>query len=375
LIPLSRLCGQEGVKRAILDFVNRNRPASAYLFYGREGVGKWQAAVCVAALLNCDNRVVDEDGRVIDFCGVCRNCIQVLNLGFPEMHIAMALPPFRSESEGAALSLEFLEEKKKEPYKIITSSRQTTIPIQTAREIKRKTAIKPGEGTKRLIIFYQMEKMLPASADSLLKLIEEPPPETVIIMTARDPGNLLPTIQSRAHKVRFGPISESEIVRYISDRYDEEADKLELIAGLSEGSLGRALELISDESASSLRQVSFYMFKGLFVKETSSAIATLIELLNPNDRGQGQVVLSHWQSFISDLIVIKYGREGSEIVNKDLRLELEKLAGHIYGYDQIGRMEEVIRDVLISLGRNAHMRLAFAALAFRLRDRIYLPGR
>lgn len=367
MTPLNDVCGQETVKKILLNSLNRNRLASTFLFHGDDGVGKWPTAIALAALVNCEKPLIDQSGSVLDACGECRNCNQILNLSFSELYLALPLPPHKNEAEAIELNLEFIQQKKTEPYKIISSTRQMTIPIDVARQIKRKTAIKPPEGIRRVILFYQMEKMLPSSADSLLKLIEEPPPETIIILTTRDPESLLPTIQSRAQKIRFRPVSTAEISGYLADRYGIASDRAEFFSRLAEGSIGRAINSIDDGGESSTRQVSFLVFKALFQKDNPAAAATLYEFINPNNRGEVEQILSFWQSFLSDLILLRYSRDSSELLNTDLAGELENIANRITGAENFCLMLDDVRDVKISLRRNVHIRPAMTALVFDLK--------
>ena len=369
MTPLDDIYGQEIARKILLNSYRRNRLASTYLFYGDDGIGKWPTAVALAALVNCEAPVKDEGGAVIDACGECRNCRQVLNLTFPEMFFAVPIPPHRSESDASDLILEYLQQKRETPYRIITSTRQLTIPISIARDIKRRTAIKPANGTKRVILFYQMEKMLASSADSLLKLIEEPPPETIIILTVRDPENLLPTIQSRAQKIAFRPIPEIEIARHLQARHDIAPEKAAFYSRLSEGSLGRAVALVNEEE-SSIREVSFLMFKALFQKDNPSAFAVVNEMINPNNRGEAEQVLQFWQSFMSDLILLKYGRDASGLTNTDLLSELEKLANQVAGGDDFCSLVDYIKEMHLGIRRNVHIRPAMAAFVFNFKKHI-----
>ncbi len=364
---LNDIPGQDLAKKILLNSYNRSRIASTYLFYGPDGVGKWSMAMAVAALLNCEDRVKDDDGRVIDACGKCRNCRAIANLIFQEMYFAVPLPPRKSDKEIPDRIREYLDIKKEEPYKIVTSTRQLTIPIECAREIKRQTSVKPTENMTRVVVFYQMEKMLASSADSLLKLIEEPPPETVIILTAIDPNNLLPTIQSRSQKIRFKPVATDDIASYLSTKYEIPEGRAGFAARLSLGSLGQALDLVSDESDSSLRQVSLLMLKEILTGNTPSAVNTAVEFLNPNDRGSAERVLSYWQSYFSDLICVRYGKGSDRIINADFKTELEQLAGKIGGPDSLAEVVDQIGQLQGALRLNVHIRPAMAAFVLKAR--------
>jgi DNA polymerase III subunit delta' len=153
LTPLNDILGQDIAKRIIRNSFNKNKLASTYLFYGSDGIGKWPAALALAALVNCEQPLTDEDGQAIDACGVCRNCRQIINLSFPELYLGVPIPPHKNEAEANELIQQYAGLKKQEPYKIITSSRQLTIPIDIARAVKRKTAIKPPENITRVILF------------------------------------------------------------------------------------------------------------------------------------------------------------------------------------------------------------------------------
>ncbi len=367
MITLNNIPGQTIVARNLLNSFNRGRLASTYLFYGSDGQGKWATAIAFAALVNCENPLRDKSGRVLGSCRECRNCRQIANLSFSDLYFALPLPPYKNEKEFNAQYLEYLDQKRTEPYRIISSARQQTIPVEMAYEIRKKISIKHEPGIKRIILFYQMEKMLPASADALLKMIEEPPPETIIIMTAVDPDDLLPTIKSRAQRVRFLPLPAEEITRYLAERRDIGQEKASLAAHLADGSLGHALSFIDDENDSSHRQTSFLLFKNILTKDSPSAIAALSELVNPNDRGESEQIIQRWQSFLSDIIRIKHGERLTDIINLDLARELETISARINSPADFAGILDNLKKMTLSLRRNIHIRTGMSALALRLR--------
>ncbi len=367
MTPLNNIYGQKIVKRILLASINQGKRASTYLFYGRDGVGKWNMALAFTAVLNCENPIRDENDKISDACGQCRTCRQILNLNSPEVYFALPLPPHKNEAEAIDLTNNYLEEKRDEPYKIITAARQLTIPVNTARDIKRKTAIKPPAGVKRVVLFYQMERMLPASADSLLKLIEEPPPNTIIILTAADPDSLLPTIQSRAQKIGFKPIEITDIANYLIEKYEVAEKKAQFFARLSAGSIGQAINLATDDDEASTRQLSFIMFKGLFQKDNPSAVAIVNEYVNPNNRGELEKIIVFWQSFIGDLILLKFGGSSSEIINTDLKPEFERLNEQIGDFNDFIGISDELKNVILFLRRNVHIRPAISSCVLNLR--------
>jgi len=367
---LNNIPGQATAKKIIRGSLIRNRLASTYLFYGDDGIGKWAMALALTALVNCENLTEADSFELLDACGECRSCRQIANFNFGELLFAIPLTPHKNEKEAIDITLDYLKQKKEEPYSIISSTRQMTIPVSSAREMKRRTAIRPPKGAKRVILFYQMERMLTASADSLLKLIEEPPPETIIILTAGSPSNLLPTIQSRSQKIRFKPLSESDTSNYLISKYDVSAERAEFISRLANGSIGRALEFLNNESKDSVRKTAFLLFKELFFKDNPSAVALLNGMISPNNRGENEQILAHWQSFLADLIVLKYGNSAESIKSIDLRSELEQLISGLQSQDDIVNMSQEIKKTLIGLRRNIHARPALSSLVLALRKYI-----
>jgi DNA polymerase-3 subunit delta' len=370
LTPLNDIIGQDITKKIILNAINRGRLASTYLFSGDDGSGKWQMAIALAALTNCEQPIKNDDDKIIDACGECRNCRQILRLNFPELLFALPLTPHRSSAEAVDLTLAYLDEKREQPYKIIRSARQMTIPINSVREIKRKTAIKPPAGTTRIILIYQMDKMLHASADSLLKLIEEPPPETIIILTVDDPESLLPTIRSRSQMITFRPVPIDELTKHLIDNYRLPEERAALYARLAAGSPGRALGFETDENTSALRQTSFLVFKQIFLKDNPSAVGIVNEFISPNNRGEAEQILSYWQSFLGDITILKYGTDDSAIVNIDLKPELEKLSLLAISVNNLDQILKSLKKSILAMGRNVHLRPALTSLVLDIKNYI-----
>ena len=183
-----------------------DRIAGTYLFYGDEGTGRWFTAISLAALLNCEQPEKDSELNNISVpCGKCRNCLNIFALNHESLKLIIPIPPHENKLDKAIdLTNEVIAQKREEPFGILTSSTSTNIPIALAREVKKNLALKAPSGIKRVVIFYKMEKMLSASADALLKIIEEPPEDSILILICSKPDDLLPTIQSRAQKIKIG---------------------------------------------------------------------------------------------------------------------------------------------------------------------------
>lgn len=299
----------------------------------------------------------------------------VFSLNFESLYYALPIPPHKNFDEAIELTSEILQIKRAEPFRILSSAANTNIPIAVAREIKKSLSRKATERTTRVVLFHQMERMLAASADALLKLIEEPPKDTVIILTAERPESLLPTIQSRAQKVRLGRVPEDAVVGYLTEKYGLSEKRAKLLARISQGSLGRAIDMIeaSEEEDSSRRAVGFLLFKSLLLEPSPNVVAHMADLLSSRDRGEAEDLLELWQSLIRDCANYAVCSSEDKIVNIDFISELQKLADYFADPQLAFPMVENIKMTLADLRRNAHIQGALVALALRLKSNV--PGR
>lgn len=349
------------------------RVASTYMFYGRPGLGDWPLAISFTALLNCEKPIADPvDSSLAAPCGSCRNCRQISSHAFEGLLFALPLAKPKKNEDAVDQITDILNQKRDEPFRSLNSPGAVSISIEQAREINKRLSRKADKSMTRVVLFYQMEKMLPQSADALLKLIEEPPNQTVIILTTTNPDALLPTIQSRAQKIRLDRTPADVIVNYLATEYEINESKAKLLAKISEGSTGAAIELLSRNEAGeqSIRAVGFLLYKSLFLDSSPDNLSHLAELINPRDRGQVSDLLRLWQSLIRDCVYYAATGDDEDLVNVDFSAELQKLStGFRSGL--LGRqMVDDIKIALADLGRNVHIQGALMALSLKLKANV-----
>lgn len=207
------ILGQERALAYLKTAIKVGRLAHAYLFLGPEGVGKASTAKALAAALNCEVALPDGDA-----CGACPSCIRLAAGTHPDYL------EIRPTSEG----------------------RQPQIKIEQIREFRRVTAYPPVTGGWRVALIKPAEAMNDAAANSLLKTLEEPPPQHLLVLTAGVEADLFPTIVSRCQKLAFAPLPAALVAQELV-RQGLPQSQTVLLAALSGGSLGRALALDPDE--------------------------------------------------------------------------------------------------------------------------------
>jgi len=354
------------------SFENK-RTASTYLFHGPEGTGRWALAITLAALLNCEKPVKTE---ILNPCGNCPNCRKIFKLNFEGLYFAFPLAPHKNIEEAAEQITELLEQKRNEPFRILASESATNIPIDTARQIKRSLSLRGDAGTVRVVIFYKMEKMKEQSADALLKMIEEPPKDTVLIMIAGRPDALLPTIQSRAQKIKLTRVPPGIGEAYLTEKHSVKQVQAGLMMRLGDFSVGRALELIGndDDDESSNRAVGFLLFKSLFDDPGYATVEHIVDLVSPRNRAAADELLNLWEGLIRDCL--NYSKLGDEnqLVNLDFSKDIKRLSNRFSGGQAASRMSDEIKNTLEGLRRNVHIQGAVTALALRLKSHLNAAG-
>jgi DNA polymerase-3 subunit delta' len=215
------ILGQERVLSYLRAALGRDRLAHAYLFLGPEGVGKASVARALAGALNCAEP--REDG---DACGYCPSCKRLLAGTHPDF---LVIAP-------------------------TSKGRTPEILIEQIREFRRLTAYPPVGGGWRVALIKPAEALNDAAANSLLKTLEEPPPQNLIILTAGVEADLFPTVVSRCQKLAFTPLPYPLITQELIHR-GQSPSQAALVAALSGGSLGRALALEPEDLLRQRQQV------------------------------------------------------------------------------------------------------------------------
>ena len=244
----SDIIGQEATKEQLRKSVREGRIPHAQLFAGISGIGKLQLALAYAQYLNCPHRTEE------DSCGTCPTCLQFEHLQHPDLHFAF--PIVKDDSHDVCD--DFVDKWREiiltngyfdldDWHKALgVETKQSMIYEKESGEILRKLSLKPyGDGYKVMII-WQPEKMNASSANKLLKLLEEPPAQTVFLLVSEHPEQLLSTIQSRVQTIRVPRLETETVIQALMQRGMDETKATD-IARIANGSYLAALKK-ADES-------------------------------------------------------------------------------------------------------------------------------
>lgn len=249
MAAFDKVIGQDRVKKFFANALTNERTSHAYLFVGDRGVGKEAMALEVAKALLCKNSFSCDDPQ-------CRDCKRVARFNHPDLHFIFPAPAKVKDEERAQVIESLIEN----PYARRELWANPTISIEQIREVRRKAHFKSSEGQGRVVILVDCERMTVEAANSLLKILEEPPAKMRLLMTSSRPSLLLPTITSRCQEIKFDPLKAPEIEQALMQFDGVEKERAALVARLAAGSYQRASELL-DEDLKEMQESALEFFR------------------------------------------------------------------------------------------------------------------
>jgi len=218
-----KIIAQNKAKKILSEQIKNNKIPHAYIFMGEEGIGKMLTAIEFAKILNCT--INDYTKTDVGACNHCLSCEHIDKGSFSDLHIIN----FGKQDE--------LAEKESEKGK-------TKLGIKIIRYMQEKVYIKATEGKWKVFIIEPAEKMTTEAFNCLLKTLEEPPENTIIILIAKHKETIPVTIVSRVQTVFFQPLSNEDISRYLQETDSLSLENADKIASMSDGSIERAQKIL-----------------------------------------------------------------------------------------------------------------------------------
>jgi DNA polymerase-3 subunit delta' len=281
------LYGHEWAVQLLKQHISNNAIRHAYLFTGPAGLGRRTLAVRFTQALNCEASV--KAGLP---CGTCRNCRQIARMQHPDLFILQA------ETEGGA------------------------IKVEQIRELQHDLALAAYQSRYRIAVLLRFEEATDSAANALLKTLEEAPPHVILLLTADDASNLLPTITSRCEVLRLRPLPIKRLEEYLTA---EGIDKstASLCAHVSGGRPGYARRLLEDPSMLELRKKHLTDLQNLMQASRLYKFAYAERLAK--DRDLFRLVLLHWLSFWRDVFLAVNGAN-TQFTNIDMQENIQRFS-------------------------------------------------
>src|SRR6266498_1301680 len=311
------LLGHEWAVDMLRHHLTHDGLRHAYLFAGPPGLGRRTLALRLAQALNCTKPLAPGEP-----CRICRDCKQIEAMRHPDLNIIQA------ESEGG------------------------TLKVDQVRELQHALSLKPYQSKYRVAIFLRFQEANDNAANALLKTLEEAPAHAVLILTADNPEQLLPTIVSRCEILRLRPL-EIERVKGELEKRGLESGQAKLIAHISGGRFGYALQLVEDQSLLEKREERLNDLQSLIYASRVEKFAYADKLARDKESMRQAILI--WLSYWRD-VMLRSVQADTPLVNVDRNVEIEDLAGRL---DLSGARIVVsgLEDVLEKMERNVNSRL------------------
>ena len=255
-MKFAEVIGQENVKRRLIQSVQEGFIPHSRLITGMEGVGALPLALAYARYLMCRNR------KETDACGSCPSCVKFNKYAHPDLHFVF--PIIKNDKKKKEVCDDYLTEWRQQlseqPYfglsqwfqRIDAENAQGMIYAKESNEIIRKLMLKTYEAEYKVMIIWLPEKMHESCANKLLKIIEEPPDNTVFLLVSEQPDQIIGTIQSRSQRLSIPPIEPEILSHVLAGKYTLNPDDLQFAVHLAGGSYIRAVAVIESASEQEL---------------------------------------------------------------------------------------------------------------------------
>jgi DNA polymerase III subunit delta' len=323
-MPFSDFHGNAETVHRLRDMLARDHLPHAVVLAGGRGAGKYTLALMLAQTLNCLNPT-KTDG-LPDFCGTCANCARIAQAGDLYARFAEAVEARENLREADKKETRILVQTHPDVLIIPPDPPQMMIKVDQVRRVIQTIYYRPAEGKEKIYIFTDSAFMKEA-ANSLLKVLEEPPEFATIFLLTENPGELLPTIRSRSMTFTLGALTGEEIERDLAKHHPEwKTAQRGLVARLCDGAVGRARSF-DLEAYVAARQHALAILNSALWGGEHSELFKITESYRPGTEGREktEALIRTLYSLLRDLVFIDSG--APELIrNTDIAAELKRMA-------------------------------------------------
>jgi DNA polymerase III subunit delta' len=299
------LIGNDHIKEILRRMLEKERVPRSLLFAGSDGIGKKRFALELAKSFVCKNK------QGAEACDNCTACRRADNFNFPR--------PDDRDAHKQVIFSEFPDIGLVVPY-------NKNILVDAIRDLEKEANFHPYEAGGRFFIIDDADKMNDAASNALLKTLEEPVPTSHIFLISARPDSLLQTIRSRCQTIRFAPIGAGQIENEILKTEKFAPADVGLVARLSAGSIGRALDF-DLEKFRAKRETMLHAVQSLDGTPNHLSLLRIGEEINDaKNKDDYEFYLEILQTLIHDVWVLKVGADEKTLVNVDLKTPLQKIA-------------------------------------------------
>jgi DNA polymerase-3 subunit delta' len=399
-MQFNQIPADEIVKDKLKDLVRKNRLSHALLFVGKEGSGALSLAISLAQFVLCErvngqqtnknegflfhNESLEEHNTDVlnDSCGECSSCLKVSQLMHPDVHFSY--PALKRDSRhDKVLSTDYIGEWRdfvhKFPYNNVTDwldylkensrskienpvNKQGNISAVECDDISRKLSLKSFESGYKILIMW-MPEYLGKEGNKLLKLIEEPPANTLFILVAENEESILPTILSRTQVIRIPSFTDEQVAASLMNHYQIQRERALRVAAVAAGNLREALLLLQNSEDDFQSHVRNWL--NLIMKNKVEPLLKWIDEMNKLGREKQKEFLKYFVHLLSQAIRSSYIEEQQSVNLSESHQDFCERINKFANFEAKVCMVEELEKAIYYIERNANARMLFHSLSIR----------
>ena len=359
-MSFSEFVGNAETVHRLREMLARNRLPHAVVLAGAHGSGKYTLALMLAQAMNCLERPVT--GGLPDFCGRCSNCTRITLAEDLDARFTEAVEARENLRDADKKDTRIFVQTHPDVLVIPPDPPQLMIKVDQVRHVIETIYYRPAEARERVYIFTD-SRFMKEAANSLLKVLEEPPEFATIFLLTENPGELLPTIRSRSMTFTLGAVAAADLEALLAKRRPEwNSRQRALVARLSEGAMGRALSFDIDGYTAARAHALILLNSALRGSDHSELFKTT-ETYRPGADGREKTgdLLRTLYSLLEDLLFLQSGAP-QLVRNTDIRGALAKMAEGA-DFEWIRRAADGLGEVESGMRRNLLRSLSLDAFA------------
>lgn len=364
-MQFKEIIGQEHIKAHLIQTVKENRVSHAQLFLSSEGSGALPLAIAYAQYINC------QDKGENDSCGTCSSCRKYERYIHPDLHFSY---PFFA-SKDVKVAIDVLEEWRtmllNDPYfnldiwrsKLNAENKQANINIAECHDIIKKLSYKAFEAETKVLIMW-LPEFLDKEGNALLKIIEEPPANTLFILVAQNQEQILSTILSRTQLIKIPKLNSAEIEEYLINKAQLMSHQAEEFSFLADGNLIEAKLLLNDSPNNNASYFAEWLRMGFGNKVL--AMISFTETAASWGRENQKNFLKYGINFLRECSLLLSG--GDELVKlppQTLEVAI-KLSTHVLNLAMVEALIVELEKAHYHIERNANPKILFLDVSLHL---------
>ncbi len=370
------IIGQETIKKQLIYSVENSRIPHAQLFVAPKGTGALPLAIAYAQYILCNN----SDGENITGDNACN--LKFRKLSHPDLHFAFPVATTSSVKRHPVSDL-FLEEWRhfiaNNPYgdvldwfqQLGIENKQGQIGVDEAEAIVKKLSLKAYEGNHKILIIWMAEKMNIAASNKLLKLIEEPPEKTILLLVTENEDLIIQTILSRCQLVKLFPLSENHIKSALVEREHISENKAIKIAHQADGNWNKAIQILHHSANDEQFEQWFITWiRTAFKAKGNAAIIQELVVWSETIAGAGREIqksfLQYCLQFFRQALLKNYAADSLVFLESSTpNFDLEKFAPFVHGAN-IMEINKELNEAIYHIERNGNAKIVLLDLSIKL---------